>query len=86
MAFTPDMLAKLEAQRAHFASDEHIRERAALWRDATPAECLGAVAELCADAAAMIDRLEPEQQDRVLAPAPRSDEITRLLARLWQQR
>lgn len=86
MALTADMLAKLEAQRAHFASDEHIRERASAWRDASPAECLGAVAELCEDAAALVDRLSPSEQDRVLSPPPLPAEVDQLLVRLWQQR
>ena len=43
MSFTPQMLATLEAQRDAFASDAHLRERAAAWGDATPAECREAV-------------------------------------------
>ena len=28
----------LERQRAHFASDEHIKQRVAIWADTSPAE------------------------------------------------
>lgn len=54
------MLAKLEAQRAYFASDERIKERVALWADATPIERLR---ELGGDFS--LDRLAPEQLDRL---------------------
>jgi hypothetical protein len=51
MEDTLEMRAKLEARRAYFASDERIRDRAALWVDATPTECLAAVYESCEEAA-----------------------------------
>jgi hypothetical protein len=44
------MLAMLEAQRAYFASDEHVRREVAAWADATPTERLAALAEMCANA------------------------------------
>lgn len=34
--YTPEILAMLEAQRQHFASDDHIRREVEAWRDATP--------------------------------------------------
>ena len=37
----------LEAQRAHLASDDHIRREVEAWRDATPAERLAELAEMC---------------------------------------
>ena len=64
------MLAQIEAQRAYFASDEHIRERAAVWRDATPAERLAAVADQCREAEYFLDLKTPEERERALAPAP----------------
>jgi hypothetical protein len=56
-----DILLKLEAQRAYFASDERIKERVALWADATPLERL---LELGDDSA--LERLAPDQLDRLL--------------------
>ena len=64
------MLATIEAQRAYFASDEHLLERAAIWRDATPAECLEAVIELCSEAEHFLSLKDPETLQRVLAPPP----------------
>lgn len=55
MTYTPEMLAKLEAQRAHFASDDHIRREVAVWADATPAERLAALAEMCAAGAFFLE-------------------------------
>lgn len=70
MAFTADQLAVLEAQRAYFASDELIRERAAMWRGASPEECLVAVIESCTEAAYFLSLKSPEELERVLAPVP----------------
>jgi hypothetical protein len=42
--------AILEAQREYFASDEHIKDRAARYRDMTPEQCLAEVIDLCRDA------------------------------------
>jgi hypothetical protein len=70
MASEAEMLAVIEARRAWFASDEHIKERAAIWRAATPEECLEAVAELCTEAAAFLSRLSESELDRALAPDP----------------
>jgi len=56
---TPEMRARLEAQRAYFSSDERIRERAALWIGATPKECLVAVYESCEETAFFLSRLDP---------------------------
>jgi len=70
MASEAEMLAVLEAQRAWFASDDHIKERAAIGRDATPEECLEAVAELCTEAALFLSRLSEAELDRALIPEP----------------
>jgi hypothetical protein len=70
MASEAHMLAVLEAQRAWFASDEHINERAKLWRDATPEECFEATAELCTEAAILLSRLSDAELERALAPDP----------------
>jgi hypothetical protein len=70
VASTPEQLAMIEAQRAYFASDECVRERAALWRDATPEECLMATAEECAAAVALLEVKDPVERDRALEPPP----------------
>jgi hypothetical protein len=46
--YTPEMRAMLEAQRAYFASDDHIRREVAMWTDSTPEERLAAAAKMCA--------------------------------------
>lgn len=79
MASEAEMLAVLEAQRAWFASDEHIKERAALWRDATPEECFEAVAELCTDAAFFLSRLSDDELQSALAPDPLPPDTIQLL-------
>lgn len=62
-------LERLEAQRAAFASDAHLRARAAMWRDASPEERLRAAAEAC-DAAEELLALKSEAElARVLEPA-----------------
>jgi hypothetical protein len=47
VAFTPEQLAMLERQRAYFASDDRIKERAEIWRDASDQERLEATRESC---------------------------------------
>ena len=83
MVITPEMLAKLEAQRAYFASDERIRDRAEPWLDATPAECVAAVNESCEEAAFFLSRLDPARLEQALAPAPLPADTEALLLRLW---
>lgn len=58
MGYTAEMLAKLEAQRAYFASDDHIRSEVAVWADATPAERLAELARMCVAAAPYAERYE----------------------------
>lgn len=86
VAFTPEMLAKIEAQRAYFASDELIRERASVWRDASPQECLAATHEECETASVMLARLEPEVRERSLQPEALPPDTETLLMHLWSQR
>ena len=83
---TPEMRARLEAQRAYFSSDERIRDRAALWIDATPQECLAAVHESCEEAAFFLSRLDPESLERALDPEPLPADTEALLMRLWNSR
>lgn len=83
---TSEMRSKLEAQRAYFASDDRIRDRAALWLDATPAQCLEAVYECCEEAAFFLGCLDPVSLDRALAPTPIPADTEALLTRLWNSR
>jgi hypothetical protein len=84
--YTPEMLAMLERQREHFSSVEMLEERAALWRDATPQECLAALAESCAEAAAFLSRYPPDLLEKALEPEPLPPDTVELLERLWQSR
>ena len=82
VGFTPEMLAQIEAQRAYFASDEHIRERAAIWRGVPPEECLAAVIEQCREAEYFLSMKPPAELERVLAPAPIPADTLELLERM----
>jgi hypothetical protein len=84
--YTPEMLAMLERQREHFSSDELIKERAAVWRDATPQECLAAVAESCEETAFFLSQYSPDLLEEALEPEPLPSDTLELLERLWQSR
>jgi hypothetical protein len=81
-----DWSERLERQRAYFASDEHLRDNAKLWIDATPEECVAATYESCEEAAFFLSRLDPEALERALAPTPLPAETEALLIRLWNER
>lgn len=85
VAFTPDMLAKIEAQRAYFASDDHLRERAAVFRDATPEQCLIAVIEQCREAEYFLSLKSAAELERVLAPEPIPDDTLAILEDLQRR-
>lgn len=82
MAAITDSLARIEAQRAYFASDERIRERAAVWRDATPEECLAGVREECEAAMQLIALMTEDEQERALSPEPIPEDTLAILAQL----
>ena len=84
MEYTPEMLALLEAQRAYFASDDHIRREAEAWRDASPEERLAAVAEMCAAGDYFLSQLDPDTLERVLRPVPLPDDTIEILMALRQ--
>lgn len=84
--YTPEMLAMLERQREHFSSDERIKERAAVWMDATPQECLAGLAAACADAAFFLSHYSPDVLEKALEPEPLPRDTVELLERLWQSR
>jgi hypothetical protein len=86
VAYTAEMLAKLEAQRAYFASDDHIRARAAVWRDATPEERLVAVADQCREADDMLSLKTPDELERILAPVPLPEDTIAILEAIQRGR
>ena len=71
---------QLEAQRAYFASDAHLVERAAIWRDASPEECLAATFALCEDADALLAMKSPDEIERALARDPLPADTLEILA------
>jgi uncharacterized membrane protein len=86
VASTAEMLAQLEAQRAHFASDEHLIERADVWRDATPEECLAATFALCEDADAILAMKSPEELERAQVREPLPPDLLAILAAIARPR
>ena len=76
----------LERQRAYFSSDELTRDRAALWADATPEECLAAAAESCNEAAFFLGRMSSDELARALAPDPLPDDTIAILGELCRRR
>jgi len=84
MEYTPEMLALLEAQREHFASDDHIRREVEPWRDASPEERLAAVAEMCAAGDHFLSQLHPDTLERVLRPVPLPEDTIQILMALRQ--
>jgi hypothetical protein len=85
VAITPKMLAVIEAQRAHFASDEHVRERAALWRDASAEECLLATREACDMAMRMLAMKSAPERELALRAEPIPADTLRILESLQRR-
>ncbi len=85
MPASSDALALIDAQRAYFASDERIRERAAAWADASPQECLESVREECEAAMQLIAMKPDAEQERALAPEPIPPQTIALLERLQRR-
>ncbi len=79
------MLAMLEAQRAYFSSDGCLRERAELWRDATPEECWAAMKEQCKLAERSIARLDLTALERMRALDDHSPATLALLEALQRE-
>jgi hypothetical protein len=84
MEYTPEMLALIEAQRAYFASDDHIKREGELWRDASPEDRLAAVAEMCAAGDYFLSQLDPETLERALRPVPLPEDTIEILIALRQ--
>ena len=81
-----DMLAVLERQRAYFASDEHLRERAEPWRDATPEQCLAATIDQCREAELLLSMKDPAERERALRPMPIPSDTQAILEALQRRR
>lgn len=80
------MLAQIEAQRAYFASDEHIKDRAAIWRDCSPEECLAATIEQCRMAEMFLAMQPPEVLERVIIDTPLPPDAIAILEALQRDR
>lgn len=65
MATDAEALAVLQAQWAYFASDDHIRARAAVWRGVPPEVCLAETHSACGEVDAMLSRLDPGARARL---------------------
>jgi hypothetical protein len=83
--YTPEMRAMLEAQRAYFASDEHIRREVAIWADTTPEERLAELAEMCAAGDFFLSQLDPAALERALAREPLPDDSLEIFMALRRQ-
>lgn len=88
MATLEEENAILARQVAYFASDDRIKERAALWHDATPQELLESLDGLCHEGDLMLDAMEPATRARSLAFAarPLPDDTLAILEALWRNR
>ena len=65
MATRLDPLAQLAAQRAHFASDDHVREEVAIWADASAEERLRELDAISADNDFMLARIDDARLERM---------------------
>ncbi|MEO8549875.1 MAG: hypothetical protein ABI678_07870 [Kofleriaceae bacterium] len=77
--------AILEAQRAYFASDEHILDRATDYRDMTPEECLVEVAELCESAMFFLNMKSDEELERIFDDSPLPADTVAFLEKLQRE-
>jgi len=77
-----DSLSRIEAQRAYFASADRVRERAAVWADATPEECLEAVREECRAAMQLLALKSPDEQEAAMRPDPIPPHTVMILERI----
>lgn len=78
--YSPEVIAMLEAQRAYFASDECLSDRAASFRDLSPAECWAATVEACEEVEWMFALMDPATRERAELPEPIPTEICARLA------
>ena len=77
-----DPLAQLEAQREHFASDEHVREEVRIWADTSPDERLRELAAISASNDTMLARLDDARLERMRRLRAVTPEVEAILARI----
>jgi hypothetical protein len=80
--YTPEMRAMLEAQRAYFASDDHIRREVAMWIDSTPEERLDAAAKMCEAGHRFLMQTDDETLARIQACDAMPDDTIAILTAL----
>jgi hypothetical protein len=85
-AFTPEQLAMLERQRAYFASDDLIRERAAPWIGASPEERWIEVKGMCEWAETCLENLPADAGERARNREPLPASTIALLESLQSKR
>lgn len=73
----PDVI--LKRQMEHFRSDDLVRERAAPYRDMSPAQCWAETRELCGMLDWFLERMEPEVRARALESEPMTAELVAIL-------
>ena len=62
-----------------------MRERAAVYRGRSPADCWAETIELCANVDWFLERMEPDVLARVVEPEPRSPELIAILEAMQRQ-
>ena len=67
MAYAKAILDQLEAQRAYFASDDHIRREVEIWAGTTPEQRLAEVAAMCKVGDFYWSRIDPAAIERMQA-------------------
>lgn len=86
MTYSPEMLAMLEAQRAYFSSDDHIRREVEVWRDASPTERLAELAGMCVAGEYFMSQLGADAQEQLARPVALPDDTIAILAALRRSR
>jgi hypothetical protein len=77
--------AILERQRAYFASDEHIIDRASDYLHMTPEQCLAEVAELCEGAMFFLNMKSAEELERIFDDSPLPADTVAFLEKLQRE-
>lgn len=76
----------LRRQIEYFRSDELVKERAAPYREMTPAECWAETVSLCEDLDWFYSMMEPEVRARALEPERLPQDIVEILEAMQRQR
>lgn len=86
MVSSRDPLQQLEAQRAYFASGDHIRDEVAIWADTTPEERLRELDAMSADNEAMLARIDDEALARMRELRAQTPDAEAILVHLRRAR